>query len=76
MLLPIKSVGITNDKRTYEYTAVLRSADSVDFMSATWSKLPYDFIDKVSKRIIKEVNGINRLVYDVTSKPPATIEWE
>lgn len=76
VLLPIKSVGITNDKRTYEYTAVLRSADSVDFMSATWSKLPYDFIDKVSKRIIKEVNGINRLVYDVTSKPPATIEWE
>ena len=76
MLLPIKSVGITNDKRTYEYTAVLRSADSVDFMSATWSKLPYDFIDKVSNRIIKEVNGINRLVYDVTSKPPATIEWE
>lgn len=76
VLLPIKSVGITNDKRTYEYTAVLRSADSVDFMSATWSKLPYEFIDKVSKRIIKEVNGINRLVYDVTSKPPATIEWE
>lgn len=76
VLLPIKSVGVTNDKRTYEYTAVLRSADTIDFMSATWSKLPYDFIDTVSKRIIKEVNGINRLVYDVTSKPPATIEWE
>lgn len=76
VLLPVKSVGVTDDKRTYEYTAVLRSADTIDYMTATWSKLPYDFLDKVSERIIKEVNGINRLVYDISSKPPATIEWE
>jgi GMP synthase (glutamine-hydrolysing) len=64
------------DERTYEYTAVLRSADTTDFMTATWSHLPYEFLEKVSNRIINEVDGINRLTYDISSKPPATIEWE
>lgn len=76
VLLPVKSVGVMGDERTYEYTAVLRSADTIDFMTATWSRLPYDFLAKVSNRIINEVRGINRLAYDISSKPPATIEWE
>ena len=69
-------VGVMGDERTYEYTAVLRSANTIDFMTATWSRLPYEFLDKVSNRIINEVKGINRLTYDISSKPPATIEWE
>lgn len=76
VLLPVKSVGVMGDERTYEYTAVLRSANTIDFMTATWSRLPYEFLDKVSNRIINEVKGINRLTYDISSKPPATIEWE
>ncbi|WP_185870637.1 glutamine-hydrolyzing GMP synthase [Blattabacterium cuenoti] len=76
ILLPVKSVGIKGDKRTYEYTAVLRVIKTEDFMTATFSRLPYDFLEKISNRIINEVDGINRLVYDITSKPPATIEWE
>jgi len=76
VLLPVKSVGVMGDERTYEYTAVLRSADTIDFMTATWSHLPYEFLGKVSNRIINEVKGINRLAYDISSKPPATIEWE
>lgn len=76
VLLPVKSVGVMGDERTYEYTAVLRSADTTDFMTATWSHLPYEFLGKVSNRIINEVKGINRLAYDISSKPPATIEWE
>jgi len=76
VLLPVKSVGVMGDERTYENTAVLRSADTIDFMTATWSKLPYDFLGKVSNRIINEVRGINRVAYDISSKPPATIEWE
>ena len=76
VLLPVKSVGVMGDVRTYEYTAVLRSANTIDFMTATWSRLPYDFLEKVSNRIINEVKGINRLTYDISSKPPATIEWE
>ncbi|MBP6322680.1 MAG: glutamine-hydrolyzing GMP synthase, partial [Fusobacteriaceae bacterium] len=76
VLLPVKSVGVMGDERTYEYTAVLRSADTIDFMTATWSRLPYEFLDKVSNRIINEVKGINRMTYDISSKPPATIEWE
>ncbi len=76
VLLPVKSVGVMGDERTYEYTAVIRSADTKDFMTATWSRLPYDFLDKVSTRIINEVRGINRVVYDISNKPPATIEWE
>lgn len=76
VLLPVKSVGVMGDERTYEYTAVVRSANTIDFMTATWSKLPYEFLELVSNRIINEVRGINRVAYDISSKPPATIEWE
>lgn len=76
VLLPVKSVGVMGDERTYEYTAVVRSANTIDFMTATWSKLPYEFLEIVSNRIINEVKGINRVAYDISSKPPATIEWE
>lgn len=76
VLLPVKSVGVMGDERTYEYTAVVRSANTTDFMTATWSRLPYEFLDTVSNRIINEVRGINRVTYDISSKPPATIEWE
>ncbi|MBF5027822.1 glutamine-hydrolyzing GMP synthase [Planobacterium oryzisoli] len=76
VLLPVKSVGVMGDERTYEYTCVVRSANTIDFMTATFSKLPWDFLEKVSNRIINEVQGINRVAYDISSKPPATIEWE
>lgn len=76
VLLPVKSVGVMGDQRTYEYVVALRSADTIDFMTATFSRLPYDFLDLVATRIINEVSGINRVVYDITSKPPGTIEWE
>ena len=76
VLLPVKSVGVMGDERTYEYTAVVRSANTIDFMTATFSKLPWDFLENVSNRIINEVRGINRVAYDISSKPPATIEWE
>ncbi|WP_027377569.1 glutamine-hydrolyzing GMP synthase [Kaistella palustris] len=76
VLLPVKSVGVMGDERTYEYTAVVRSANTTDFMTATFSKLPWDFLEDVSNRIINEVRGINRVAYDISSKPPATIEWE
>ena len=76
VLLPVKSVGVMGDERTYEYTAVVRSANTTDFMTATWSRLPYEFLDTISNRIINEVRGINRVAYDISSKPPATIEWE
>jgi len=76
VLLPVKSVGVMGDERTYEYTAVVRSANTTDFMTATWSHLPYEFLEKISNRIINEVKGINRVCYDISSKPPATIEWE
>ncbi len=76
VLLPVKSVGVMGDERTYDYTAVLRAVSTTDFMTATWTHLPYEFLEKVSSRIINEVKGINRLTYDISSKPPATIEWE
>ena len=76
VLLPVKSVGVMGDERTYEFTAVVRSANTIDFMTATFSKLPWDFLENVSNRIINEVSGINRVAYDISSKPPATIEWE
>ena len=74
--MPIKSVGVMGDRRTYEYTSVLRVVNTEDFMTATFSHLSYDFLEKISNRIINEVDGINRMVYDITSKPPSTIEWE
>jgi GMP synthase (glutamine-hydrolysing) len=76
ILLPIKSVGVMGDERTYEYTLALRAVTSVDGMTADWAHLPYDFLALVSNEIINQVRGINRVVYDISSKPPATIEWE
>ena len=64
------------DERTYEYTTVLRSANTIDFMTATWSRLPYEFLEKVLNRILNGLKGINRLIYDIYFKPPTTIEWE
>jgi GMP synthase (glutamine-hydrolysing) len=71
-----KTVGVTDDKRTYDYTIGIRAINSVDGVTAEWSKIPLDVLDKISKRITNEVDGINRVVYDITSKPPATVEWE
>ena len=76
ILLPVKSVGVMGDERTYEYTVALRAVTSVDGMTADWAHLPYDFLAMVSSEIINKVRGINRVVYDISSKPPATIEWE
>ncbi|MEN6617946.1 MAG: glutamine-hydrolyzing GMP synthase [Rikenellaceae bacterium] len=76
ILLPIKSVGVMGDERTYEYTIVLRAVTSTDGMTADWVHLPYEFLSKVSNEIINKVKGVNRVVYDISSKPPATIEWE
>ncbi len=76
ILLPIKSVGVMGDERTYEYTIALRAVTSNDGMTADWVHLPYDFLAKVSNEIINKVRGVNRVVYDISSKPPATIEWE
>ena len=75
-LLPVKTVGVMGDQRTYEFVAAIRSVNTIDFMTATWSKLPYEFLEEVSNKIINKVNGINRIVYDISSKPPGTIEWE
>ncbi len=76
VLLPVKSVGVMGDKRTYQYVCVLRSVSTKDFMTADISELPFDFLKKVASRIVNEVKGINRVVYDFTTKPPGTIEWE
>jgi GMP synthase (glutamine-hydrolysing) len=76
ILLPVKSVGVMGDERTYEFTVALRAVTSVDGMTADWAHLPYDFLANVSSEIINNVKGINRVVYDISSKPPATIEWE
>ena len=76
MLLPVQSVGVMGDERTYESVVALRAVESVDGMTADWSHLPYDFMAKVSNEIINRVRGVNRVVYDISSKPPATIEWE
>jgi len=76
MLLPIQSVGVMGDERTYERVVSLRAVSSVDGMTADWSRLPYDFLAEISNEIINRVKGVNRVVYDISSKPPATIEWE
>jgi len=74
--LPVKSVGVVGDERRYEDVLALRAVETVDFMTANWAHLPYDFIGKVSNRIVNEISSISRVVYDCTGKPPATIEWE
>ena len=76
VFLPVKSVGVMGDGRRYDYVIALRAVETIDFMTARWAHLPYEFLDHVSRRIINEVNGISRVTYDISGKPPATIEWE
>ena len=76
VLTSMRSVGVMGDGRTYDYTLALRAVNTSDFMTADWSRIPYDVLDRISVRIVNEVRGINRICYDITSKPPATIEFE
>jgi GMP synthase (glutamine-hydrolysing) len=76
VLLPVRSVGVMGDQRTYQEAAAIRAVTTEDFMTADWARLPHDLLARVSNRIVNEVDGINRVVYDITSKPPSTIEWE
>jgi GMP synthase (glutamine-hydrolysing) len=76
VFLPVRSVGVMGDVRRYDYVIALRAVETVDFMTAQWARLPYEFLEHVSRRIVNEVAGISRVVYDISGKPPATIEWE
>ena len=76
VFLPVRSVGVMGDGRRYDYVVALRAVETIDFMTARWAQLPYEFLEKVSLRIANEINGISRVVYDISGKPPATIEWE
>jgi len=76
VLLPVRTVGVMGDERTYEKVIALRIVDSLDAMTADWTRVPYEILARISNRIINEVRGVNRVVYDISSKPPSTIEWE
>jgi GMP synthase (glutamine-hydrolysing) len=76
VFLPVRSVGVVGDARAYEWVIALRAVETVDFMTAHWAHLPYDFLYHVSRRIINEISDVSRVVYDISGKPPATIEWE
>ncbi|MBQ3333055.1 MAG: GMP synthase (glutamine-hydrolyzing), partial [Thermoguttaceae bacterium] len=76
VLLPVRSVGVKNGERSYDNAVAIRAITTTDFMTGDWARLPYELLDKISRRILAEVDGINRVVYDISPKPPATIEWE